>query len=167
MYSRRMMTDSTKNRKTVASSPKKKAQMINPKSIHQIRIRGRKVSMTAGSTPKSVYFSRERNPIVAAVRSNKTPTERQMVGMSTVAHCNKFDAKINQNRWLLPWQGVLNLFGNFPCVFPLVWVECGRNDGNSICLRQPPTRSRLIQTEASILIGMLEIPICNLKMLIF
>ena len=94
MYSRRIVIDRMRKKNVVADGPRKKTQERRPKRIHHTRILGRNVSMTAGSTPKSVYFGRERNPTVAAIRSNKTPQKRQTVGVSTEIMAMKTAASI-------------------------------------------------------------------------
>jgi hypothetical protein len=86
--------DKKKKKIIVATGPMKNTQANSPKRIHQVRILGRNVSMIAGSTPKSVYFSSVRNPAVATVRSSKTPQKRQRVGVSTTCYSIKFRVRV-------------------------------------------------------------------------
>jgi len=90
MYSRRIVADRMKKMNVIAAGLMKNPQRSpGRKKNHHIRILGRNVSMTAGSTPKSVYFWRERNPTVAAMRSNKMMQKRQTVGVSTETENNE------------------------------------------------------------------------------
>jgi len=50
-----------------------------------------------------------------------------------------------------------------PVLFPRIAVTQRTQRQHTIEVPHLPTRSRLIQTEAYILIGMLEIPVYNLK----